>query len=112
MRLGKINCSIAEQEDIEVTKLLDTYSSAPDLATSGRKYLKNIIQRWVATNREYPIHLSFSNPVNPALFGIFGLTVGSATNIAVAFLSFGQSFQEYYSYLTQQHSKKPKSMAF
>ncbi|QBY03316.1 AraC family transcriptional regulator [Thalassotalea sp. HSM 43] len=81
----QINCSIVEKEDKEVTRLLDTYSQAPDLATSGRKYIKNIIQHWAASKREYPIHLSFTNPINPALFGIFGLTVGSATTLRCFF---------------------------
>ncbi|WNC67328.1 helix-turn-helix domain-containing protein [Thalassotalea nanhaiensis] len=69
----------------DISSLLDSYIHADDLSVSGRKYIKSIIQKWGETNLQFPIQLNFAKPINPALFGIFGLTVSSATTLRCFF---------------------------
>ena len=69
----------------EVLDLLDNYIAADDLSVSGRKYIKNIVQILNKSNIRFPLQLNFAKPINPALFGIFGLTVSSATTLRCFF---------------------------
>ncbi|WP_068545440.1 helix-turn-helix domain-containing protein [Thalassotalea crassostreae] len=71
--------------DQELAELLEQYINADDISVSGRKYIKNIVHRWGKTNLNVAMQLNFAKPINPALFGVFGLCVGSATTLRCFF---------------------------
>ncbi len=73
----------AEQDVVDqaIADQIDEYLLDPDITFKGREFIKHITGEWHKKRQTNLIIKTFATPINPVIFGLFGLTISSATTL-------------------------------
>lgn len=76
----KVNAS-QDITDEKIAEKIEEYLQDEDIALKGRDFIKKVTGMWHENGQTKLIIKTFSTPINPVIFGVFGLTISSATTL-------------------------------